>query len=185
MASPAESRPWSGGGPPDIGGRREQMTPSAIGDRDPDCLARELYGLARHPIETGGYHEPLLDLSKEVAAGFEEAVARVTAVLKAHGFGVLTEIDVGSTLKQKLGVSFPRYVILGACNPPLAHQALQLEPMVGLMLPGNVIVREREEGGVQVAAMDPVAALKAFPGEGLREIAEEVRSRLRRIVEEV
>lgn len=117
---------------------------------------------------------------------FDQAVSRVTEALAAEGFGVLTEIDVRATLKEKLGVEFPRYEILGACNPPLAHQALQAEPDVGLLLPCNVVVRELGSGGeVVVEALDPVVQMEVADSAALSELAGDVRSRLERALEQV
>lgn len=112
---------------------------------------------------------------------FDAAVERVTAALKVEGFGVLTEIDVKETFKKKLGVDFRRYKILGACNPPLAHQALSLDPEVGLLLPCNVTVAEAPEGGVEVALVDPVAMLGVIPDPALRPVAREAGTRLQRV----
>jgi uncharacterized protein (DUF302 family) len=116
----------------------------------------------------------------QVALPFDQAVERVTELLKEEGFGVLTTIDVQGTLKQKLGVEFRRYVILGACNPPLAHRAFQAELEIGLLLPCNVIVYE-EGAGSKVSFMDPASALGVVRSEGLQPVAEEARERLQRV----
>jgi uncharacterized protein (DUF302 family) len=114
---------------------------------------------------------------------FGSTLARVTEALKREGFGVLTEIDVQQTLKEKLGVDFRRYRILGACNPPAAHKALQAEPQVGLLLPCNVIVYELDDGGTVVSAFDPLQIVGESGAVGaLREVAEEIRARLARVV---
>ena len=105
-----------------------------------------------------------------VPLAYEDAIARVTAELKKEGFGVLTEIDVKATLKQKLDVDFRRYIILGACNPVLAHQALQAEPEIGLLLPCNVIVYE-EDGGSVIAITDPVALFSVADNPVLDQVA--------------
>ena len=110
---------------------------------------------------------------------YEQAVDRVKAALKNEGFGVLTEIDVKKTMKEKLGVDFRRYVILGACNPPLAHRALSADLDVGLLLPCNVVVYEEGAGSV-VEAMDPEAALGIVPVEALKPVAAEAKQRLER-----
>jgi uncharacterized protein (DUF302 family) len=113
---------------------------------------------------------------------FEATLSRVAAALKVEGFGVLTEIDVQETLKQKLGVDFRPYRILGACNPPLAHRALEADPEVGLLLPCNVTVSQVEEGVVQVSLVDPLQMLGAIPdNEAVRAVAEEARLRLERV----
>lgn len=117
---------------------------------------------------------------------FERAVQRTREELAKEGFGVLTEIDVADTLKKKLGVEFRPYVILGACNPPLAHRALRAERDIGLLLPCNVVVHAAERGEHSVvAAMDPVAALELMRNEEVRPIAEEVAARLRRVLDAV
>lgn len=114
---------------------------------------------------------------------FDDIIEQVTETLKEEGFGVLTEIDVKETLKEKLDVDFPPYRILGACNPPLAHQALQTEPRIGAMLPCNVVVRQVGNQHVEVAAIDPVASMNAIHNDSLEKIAKDVRERLKRIVE--
>ena len=106
--------------------------------------------------------------AKELSCSMDEAVAAVTEGLATEGFGVLTEIDVKATLKKKIDVDFRRYVILGACNPPLAHQALGAEPLLGLLLPCNLVVMEREEGGSIVAALKPTAAFELVDKEPVR-----------------
>ena len=116
---------------------------------------------------------------------FDEAVERVTQELKAEGFGVLTQIDVRATLKKKLDVDFPRYLILGACNPPFAYQALLAEDKIGTMLPCNVIIRETADGHVEVAAVDPAASMQAVDNPRLDKVASEVRDRLERVVQKV
>jgi len=121
-------------------------------------------------------------LSTRLRVPYEQAVQRVTAALQEEGFGVLTEIDVRATLKQKLGADFRKYVILGACNPPLAHQALQADLDVGLLLPCNVIVYE--DGPDSVAAIvDPVAMLGVIARPALTPVAEEAKARLARVLE--
>lgn len=122
-------------------------------------------------------------IARTVAAGFDEAVARMVEALKKEGFGVLTDIDVTATLKQKLGIDFRKYRILGACNPPLAHKALTEEDKIGVMLPCNVIVQETGVGQTEIAAIDPRAAMERVGNPALGAIADEVASRLRRAVE--
>ena len=124
-------------------------------------------------------------LSRTVDAGFDAVVQRVTAALKDEGFGVLTDIDVQATLKAKLGADMPPYRILGACNPSFAHQALQIEDKLGVLLPCNVIVRDAGDGQTEVAAIDPVASMDRTGNPELASMAEEVRARLRRAVERV
>jgi uncharacterized protein (DUF302 family) len=116
---------------------------------------------------------------------YDEAVARTREALAAEGFGVLTEIDVRATLKNKLDVEFPPYVILGACNPGFAHQALTAEPDIGLLLPCNVVVRAEPGGGSTVSIMDPEAALGLAERAEIEPLAQEVRSRLERVLEAI
>jgi uncharacterized protein (DUF302 family) len=120
--------------------------------------------------------------SKVLLTPFDEAVARVKEALAARGFGVLTEIDVSATLRSKLGVEIGPYRILGACNPGYAYEALQIEPLVGTMLPCNVIVREEALGHVEIAAIDPVASMQAIENRDLQAVASEVQARLREMV---
>ncbi len=121
--------------------------------------------------------------SKISNLSFDAAVQKVTEDLKNEGFGILTEIDVGETLKKKLNVDFRRYRILGACNPPIAYQALQAEDKIGTMLPCNVIVQETADGKVEVSAVDPVASMMAIENPALAAIAEQVRGKLKGVVE--
>lgn len=114
---------------------------------------------------------------------YEQAVKKTTAALKAEGFGVLTEIDVKATLKKKLDADFRKYVILGACNPPLAHRALQAELEIGLLLPCNVIVYEADDGGSVVSIVDPISMLGVVESAALDPVAQEARTRLQRVVE--
>jgi uncharacterized protein (DUF302 family) len=124
-------------------------------------------------------------VSRSVGLDFDAAVAKTIEALKAEGFGVLTDIDIAATLKQKLGVDFRKYRILGACNPPLAHKALSAEDKIGVMLPCNVIVQERAEGGVELAAIDPRAAMQRVGNPALAAVAEEVAERLARALHAV
>ncbi|ALP53671.1 ABC transporter ATP-binding protein [Candidatus Tenderia electrophaga] len=119
---------------------------------------------------------------KTVPMDFERAIDEVTEALKAEGFGVLTDIDVQATLKKKLGEEMPPYRILGACNPPLAHQAITNEPSIGLLLPCNVLVRQEENGTVHVEFMDPAAVLNLVDNPAVAELAGEVKSRLERVM---
>jgi uncharacterized protein (DUF302 family) len=117
----------------------------------------------------------------KVEGSFDEVVAHVTEALKSEGFGVLTEIDVKATLKARLDIDRRPYKILGACNPPLAHQALEADRDIGLLLPCNVVVREEEDGTISVGFMDPQAVLALVEQPGIEKLASEVRSRLERV----
>ena len=114
---------------------------------------------------------------------FEDAIAKVTTALQKEGFGVLTTIDIKSTLKKKLEVDFYNYTILGACNAPFAYKALQAEDKIGTMLPCNVIVQEKELGQIAVSAVDPMASMQAIENESLGDIATEIRDKLIKVVE--
>jgi len=124
-------------------------------------------------------------ISKTVDLPFDDAVAATVAALQAHGFGVLTEIDVQATLKKKLDVGFRPYRILGACNPKMAHQALQMEDKVGAMLPCNVIVQQHENGKVEISAIDPVASMQAIDNPELGRVAGTVQDMLRAVVADI
>ena len=113
---------------------------------------------------------------------FDEALGRVAEALRAEGFGVLTEIDVQATLKKKLDVDFRPYRILGACNPPLAHRALSSEPMIGLLLPCNVVVQEQEDGKVIVSFVSPMSMFQVVENEELAHVADDVSGRLERVL---
>lgn len=119
---------------------------------------------------------------KTVPMDFERAIDVVTEALKTEGFGVLTDIDVQTTLKNKLGEVMPPYRILGACNPPLAHQAITAEPSIGLLLPCNVLVRQDNDGTVHVEFMDPAAVLDLVDNPAVHQLAREVRERLNRVL---
>ena len=121
--------------------------------------------------------------NKIVQMTFEETIDKVTEELKKEGFGVLTEIDVKAALKKKIDVDFRKYRILGACNPSYAYKALLAEDKIGTMLPCNVIVQEREDGRVEVAAIDPIASMQAVENESLGGIAVEVQSKLKKVIE--
>jgi len=122
-------------------------------------------------------------IKRTLDRGFDEVLAKVPEALKTEGFGVLTEIDVQATLKKKLDVDFRRYRILGACNPPFAHRALQHSLDVGMLLPCNVIVYETDEGKTVVSAVDPMQTLAARGDAALQPLAEEVRRKLQRVVD--
>ena len=126
---------------------------------------------------------PNYTFTRTLDADFATAEERATAALKDEGFGILTEIDMQATFKKKLDVEMPGYKILGACNPPLAHRAVQAEPHIGTMLPCNVILRETGSGQTEVSAVDPVASMAAIDNADLAEVAGEVRDRLQRAVE--
>jgi len=129
------------------------------------------------------FGDPRYGLTRRLpGVAFADAVGAVTEALKTEGFGVLTEIDVKATLKKKIDVDFRNYVILGACNPPLAHQALVAEPAIGLLLPCNVVVTEEDDGSAVVSAVDPVSMFEIVDRPDVRTLAEEVRDRLRRVM---
>lgn len=119
--------------------------------------------------------------SKPVSLPYDKAIEKVTEELKKEGFGVLTTIDVKDTLKKKLDVDFKRYIILGACNPPFAYNALQAEEQIGLLLPCNVIVYEKE-GKTIVGVFDPMSMAKLVDNDALRSIAEDIAAKLRRVL---
>jgi len=119
---------------------------------------------------------------KYLNLNFDEAGSKVVEELKREGFGVLTEIDVQETLKKKLDVDFKKYKILGACNPPLAYQALQAEENIGLMLPCNIVIKEGEDGQTEILAIDPVASMSAVENPRLKPIAEQVKMKLREVI---
>ena len=121
--------------------------------------------------------------SKTLRMPFDQAVEKVTEELKKEGFGILTDIDVKETLKKKLNLDFQKYKILGACNPPFAHKALQAENKIGLMLPCNVVVQETSDHEIEVAAIDPIASMLAVENPKLKEVAEEVRIKLRAVID--
>jgi len=131
-------------------------------------------------------HTSRYGMGTTVPLAYDDAVAQTKQALAAEGFGVLSEIDIAATMKQKLGVEFSPYVILGACNPPLAHRALLAEREIGLLLPCNVIVYAADEPGRSVvAAMDPVEALQLTGNDEVKGVAEDVRARLWRVLESV
>lgn len=122
-------------------------------------------------------------MTKALRMTYDEALTRVPEALKAEGFGVLTEIDVQQTLKQKLGVDFRRYKILGACNPPFAHQALQVDLEVGLVMPCNVVVYESDDRRAMVLAVDPTKTVAATGNPKLSELASAVKDKLARVLD--
>lgn len=119
---------------------------------------------------------------KTIDASFDEAIQRVTTELQKEGFGVLTEIDVKGTLKKKLDVDFRNYKILGACNPPFAHKALQLEENIGVLMPCNVVVQEKEPGKITVSAVNPMESMQTVGNKELASIAGEISDKLNRVI---
>ncbi|NMM38929.1 MAG: DUF302 domain-containing protein [Glaciimonas sp.] len=119
---------------------------------------------------------------KNVTHSFEATVESVTLALQNEGFGILTDIDVAATMKKKLDLDMPPYRILGACNPGLAHRAIEIEPAIGLLLPCNVVVRQDSAGGIRVEFMDPQAVLELVDKPAITQVAEEVRQRLERVM---
>ena len=122
---------------------------------------------------------------KILKTDFETAVAQTKEALKSEGFGVLSEIDIHEKLKEKLGVDFRRYNILGACNPAYAYKALQKEDKIGVMLPCNVIIQERTNGKIEVAAIDPAVSILSIENDDLSEIATEIRAKLQNVIEQL
>lgn len=116
---------------------------------------------------------------------FIEAVTKVTEELKKEGFGVLSEIDIHEKLKEKLDVDFRKYKILGACNPAYAYKALQKEDKIGVMLPCNVIIQEKSDGTIEVAAVDPVASMSAIENPELKNIALEIQKKLKNVIDKL
>ncbi len=121
--------------------------------------------------------------SKILNTPFDETIEIVTKELKEEGFGILTEIDVKETFKKKLDIDFRKYRILGACNPQMAHKAISAESRIGTMLPCNVIVQQLENGKTEVSAVDPVASMTAVENDDLGSIAQEVRSKLKTVID--
>jgi|SRR6185436_14738647 len=121
--------------------------------------------------------------AKTLTADFDEAVRRTTEALKHEGFGIITEIDVKDIFKKKINVDFRSYRILGACNPTLAHEALQIEDKAGTMLPCNVVVQDIGGGRMEVAAIDPVASMQAIENPRLKSAAERVQAKLRKVID--
>ena len=123
--------------------------------------------------------------SKIVPLGFDDAVKRTIEALKREGFGIITEIDVKDTLKKKLNIDFRDYRILGACNPALAHEALQIEDKVGTMLPCNVVVQDVGGGRTEIAAIDPVASMQAIENQRLKQAAVRVQAKLKKVIDDL
>jgi uncharacterized protein (DUF302 family) len=120
--------------------------------------------------------------SKTISLSFDEAINRVTDVLKSEGFGIITEIQMHEKLKEKLGVDFKKYTILGACNPAYAYKALQVEDKIGTMLPCNVVIQELSGNQIEVAAVNPIATMMAIQNPQLAGIANEVTDKLREVI---
>ena len=123
--------------------------------------------------------------AKTIDASFEDAIVKTTETLKKYGFGVLTEIRMHEKLKEKVGVDFQKYTILGACNPPIAYKALLAENKIGTMLPCNVIVQDLGNGKIEVAAVNPIESMKAITNPALGEVAAQVTDMLKRMIEEL
>ena len=123
--------------------------------------------------------------NKIVEGKFSKVIENVTGELKKEGFGILTEIDVKATLKKKLDIDFRNYRILGACNPPFAYKALQLEEKVGTMLPCNVVVQERPDGKIEVSAVDPAASMQAIDNATLAEVAQVIQQKLKKVINNI
>jgi uncharacterized protein (DUF302 family)/glutaredoxin len=137
----------------------------------------------RYGPKEASFGDPRYGLTRVIPGmTFSDAVPRVQAALADEGFGVLTEIDVKATMKKKLDVDFTNYVILGACNPPLAHQALSAEPGVGLLLPCNVVVTEDQDGNAVVSAIDPMSLFSVVGRPDIEPVAKQVGERLRRVM---
>jgi uncharacterized protein (DUF302 family) len=131
-------------------------------------------------------NDPTYGMTRHLSStGFDDALVRVNEALKSEGFGVLTSIDVKETLKKKLDVDFRRYVILGTCNPSLAHKSLQAEPFIGLLLPCNVVVMERDDGGSTVSIAHPREMFKVVENPDMGQMVGEVEAKLRRILERI
>ncbi|MCX6155893.1 MAG: DUF302 domain-containing protein [Candidatus Kapabacteria bacterium] len=123
--------------------------------------------------------------NKSLKIGFDSAIEQITNELKKEGMGILTEIDVSKTLKNKLDVDFRNYRILGACHPPSAYKALTAEDKIGLMLPCNIIVQQIDDENVEIAAIDPIASMQSVQNDKLGEVAIEVQAKLRRVIEAI
>ncbi|MFO8021468.1 MAG: DUF302 domain-containing protein [Perlabentimonas sp.] len=124
-------------------------------------------------------------IEKTLNTDFETAVSKTKEALKKEGFGILSEINIHEKLKEKLNVDFRKYRILGACHPPLAHQALQMENKIGTMLPCNVIVQQLDDNKVEIAAVDPSASMQAVESEELSELAKKVKEKLKTVISNI
>ena len=121
--------------------------------------------------------------TKKLNVNFDTAIERVSEELQKEGFGILTQIDVKETLKKKIDVDFRKYKILGACNPVFAHKALTAEPLIGTMLPCNIIVQENSDNQTEVSAIDPIASMMAIKNDSLGDTAMQVQAKLKRVIE--
>jgi len=122
---------------------------------------------------------------RKSGTNFDQVLSKVKEALKSEGFGVICEIDIKKTLKEKIDVDFRNYMILGACSPHFAYKALQSEEMIGTMLPCNVVIQERPQGGIEVAAVDPIASMSAVDNPELKDIALEVKDKLERVIRSI
>lgn len=120
--------------------------------------------------------------SKTLNCSFDEAISKVSASLQTEGFGIITEIDLKNKFKEKLGIDFRNYKILGACNPKLAYQAIEKEPNIGVMLPCNILVQEHLAGGIEVTAINPMETMAGVPNEQLKPLAEDVSQKLKNVI---
>lgn len=123
--------------------------------------------------------------TKRIPGEFGDTIQKVTESLKSQGFGILTEIDVKATLKKKLDIDFYNYKILGACNPPYAYKALLAEDKIGILLPCNVIIQEKETGSIEVSAVDPLASMQTVENSSLHDIAMEIRGKLQKVMDQL
>lgn len=123
--------------------------------------------------------------SKHLAGSFDDAIGRVTEALQKEGFGIITEIDLKEKFREKLGVDFRNYRILGACNPGMAYKAVQQEPNIGIMLPCNVLVQEHENGQVDVVAINPIQSIGAIQNDNLKAIAGEISGKLKKVIDQL
>jgi len=121
-------------------------------------------------------------INKTIQSDFDTAMDKAKSAITEEGFGVVSEIDLSAKIKGKLGIDYPRYHILGACNPAYAHKALQVEPLIGTMLPCNVILRDAGNGNTEIAAVDPVVSMAGVENEDLTAIAREIREKLERVI---
>lgn len=124
-------------------------------------------------------------IAKKLSTDFDSGVSKAKEALKGEGFGVLSEINIHEKLKQKLDIDFRKYKILGACNPSLAHQALQKEDKIGTMLPCNVIVQQLSENEIEIAAVDPIASMQAIENDELHKVAKIVKGKLEKVISNI